>query len=62
MYGWKGYPLALIESFWFERQQKVVLNGQESEWLTFKAGVPEGSVLGPLFFVFVLYIYQRFIR
>ena len=51
--GVKGDLLALIESFLFERQQRVVLNGQESEWLTIKAGVPQGSILGPLFF----YIY-----
>ena len=51
--GVKGDLLALIESFSFERQQRVVLNGQESEWLTIKAGMPQDSVLGPLF----LYIY-----
>ena len=51
--GAKGDLLALIESFLFKRQQTVVLNGQESEWLRIKAGVPQGSILGPLFF----YIY-----
>ena len=51
--GVKGDLLALTESVLFERQQRVVLNGQESEWLTIKAGVPQGSILGPLFF----YIY-----
>ena len=40
--GVKGDLLGLIESFLFERQQRVVLNGQESEWLTIKAGVPQG--------------------
>ena len=30
----------LIESFLFERQQRLVLNGQEHEWLTIKAGGP----------------------
>ena len=49
----KGDLRALIESFLFERQQRVILNGQESEWLTIKAGVPQGSILSPLFF----YIY-----
>ena len=51
--------LPLIESFLFERQQRVILNGQESEWLTIKSGVPEGSVIGPLFlYVYILTIYQ----
>ena len=54
--GKKGDLLALIESFLFERQQRVVLNGQESEWLTIKASVLQGSVLGP-FFVFFCLIY-----
>ena len=33
----KGDPLTLIESFLFERQQRVVLNGKESDnqtWCT----------------------------
>ena len=51
--GVKGDLLALIESLFFERQQRVALNGQESEWLTIKAGVPQGSVLGPLFFIYI---------
>ena len=45
--------LAFIESFLFKRQQRVALNGQESEWLTIKAGVPQGSILGPLLFFFI---------
>ena len=42
--GVKGGLLVLSESFLFERQQRVILNGQESEWLKIKAGVPQGSV------------------
>ena len=56
--GVKGDLLALIESFLFQRQQRVVLNGQESEWLTIKASVPQGSVLSLLFFLYKLMIYQ----
>ena len=33
---------ALIESFLCVRQQRVILNGEESEWLTIKAGVDQG--------------------
>ena len=31
------------------RKQRVVLNGQYSSWASVKAGVSQGSILGPLF-------------
>ena len=40
--------LKLIKSFLHNRCQRVVLNGQSSSWLLIRAGVPQGSVLGPL--------------
>ena len=43
--------LDLIGSFLENRFQRVVLNGQTSEWLPVKAGVPQGSILGSLFFL-----------
>ena len=43
--------LSIIESFLSNRFQRVLLNGQTSEWLSVKAGVPQGSILGPVFFL-----------
>ena len=41
--------LSLIESFLSNRFQRVMLNGQTTEWLPVKASVTQGSILGPLF-------------
>ena len=41
----------MIEFFLYERQQRVVLNGRESEWLTIIAILRQGLVLGPLYFL-----------
>ena len=34
-----------------DRYQKIVLNGQTSNWNKIKTGIPQGSILGPLFFL-----------
>ena len=49
--GITGNLLTLIEDYLANRKQRVVLNGKSSPWATISAGVPQGSVLGPLFFL-----------
>ena len=46
-----GNLFQLIKSFLSVRFQRVQLNGQTSDWETIQAGVPQGSILGPLFFL-----------
>jgi hypothetical protein len=46
--------LGVLSDFLANRQQRVVLNGIESNWQPIFSGVPQGSVLGPL--MFLIYI------
>ena len=50
-YGISGSLLSLLQSFLSERSQRVAIDGQISEWVGMSAGVPQGSILGPLFFL-----------
>ena len=50
-YGILENLLRLIKCFLKNRKQRVVLNGQTSSWTNVLAGVPQGSILDPLFFL-----------
>ena len=50
-FGIYGNYYELIHSFLSDRHQRVALNGQSSKRSHIKAGVPQGSILGPLLFL-----------
>ena len=53
-YGFRGHVNKFIKSYLSDRQQYTVINGSKSDIEFISTGVPQGSVLGPLFFL--LYI------
>ena len=54
--GQHGESLQTLKDFLSEMRQRVVLNGQCSKWDEISVGVPQGSVLGPLFSQFILMV------
>ena len=51
-----GEAVAFINSFLNDRFQRVILIGQSSNWFALKAGVLQGSILGPLFFLVYIHV------
>ena len=52
--GESGTLLDWICDYLTDRKQRVIINGQNSPWGSINAGVPQGSILGPL--LFLIYI------
>ena len=49
-YGVRDYASKLIQSYLSVRFKRVKCNGKVSDWLPLRCEVPQGSLLGPLFY------------
>ena len=52
-YGVHGDFLNWCRHYLTERQQRLIVKGEASDWLTVTSGIPQGSLLGPLFFIII---------
>ena len=57
--GVSGNLLGSIKIFLNDRVARVVLNGKTSDWERTRAGVPRGSILGPLFFLIYINVLAK---
>ena len=49
--GIEGKMIYILKSFLSNRMQRVAMNGKTSDWANIEAGVPQGSILGPILFL-----------
>ena len=49
-YGFENNSLKLFYNYLKQRKQTVSINGKMSDYMDILAGVPQGSILGPILF------------
>ena len=57
--GLDSHVLQCLGNYLYNRQQRVIVNGEASGSLPVLSGVPQGSILGPL--LFIIYVDSVFL-